>query len=468
MVEALEDRIILPEDTEILLKPAVDPSKKDQSFKKESISLRNQGHKRVRWSLPAMANDNISEDEDEEEDDHEDEDEDDDYGCSNCGALSSTNWHEDEDTGDFLCSSCMKNKRKRKETTISNTGTLDGRRQVHNHSSDVKSCYNCGDSTAQNYATHEENGQYECAACNRYRKSHDGAPRPPRLFKKKKRQQQQHAGTVPEAEGQHVPFKNEIHTNATNKMNGVSDNALLRLARGTRNATKKAKRPSSQRHSMIKKCAFSIIARKACSIGQQKHASNIFNALHSYYSEAAITNAIIRVSLDLAKDVASGAHGHICNNAGMDNNKHGSKNDGSIVVAHGLHKNTQYPVSPLGNPVGQSKEVAVSVKEGVSMTQQDAMHECQQHQKDGSINGHQCAHGKEKADQQEAEEDDLVDEDGEDGSDIDAHHGGYGTSLFDIFLSATAPCYDSTDDGSVVVVHDKVVQAEEEIVLLEE
>jgi len=124
IVQALEERIILPEDTTVILKQvaAADPGTTAPK------------RKRVRFAIPIPAppEDDDAEEEDSSEDSQETEDEeflgandefleesDGDSGtnstrrCQRCNVTESANgWQEDEESGLFLCNSCWQSEKR--------------------------------------------------------------------------------------------------------------------------------------------------------------------------------------------------------------------------------------------------------------------------------------------------------------------------------------------------------------------
>jgi hypothetical protein len=193
----LEERIIVPDDTRILLKKIGLPA----------VAGKKRKLKRVRFSLARTAVDSASDSSDDEQeeargmkagkrfkkkgsDDNEEftldaakaeldgnDDEDDEEeeegngnGCSGCGTLTAK-LHEDENTGDLLCNTCHKARGRGSDAS----------------GSGGKACYHCGNTEEIKLPKHTSSGGWECGTCRRYRASHKGELRPARLFNRKPR-----------------------------------------------------------------------------------------------------------------------------------------------------------------------------------------------------------------------------------------------------------------------------------------
>ncbi len=211
VVEQLEERIIVPDDTKILLKRVGTLSAPTASGKKSKL-------KRVRFSLPRAAFESTSDSSDSDDDDEDagsgagkakkrgkrakkkgsdDEDEftleeaeaeldgDDEEeenegagtgnGCSQCGTISAKQLHEDEHTGDLLCNTCLA----ARGGGASGSGAAAG--------NGGKACYHCRNDEESKLQKHAESGGWECLTCKRYRVSHNGELRPAKLFNRKPR-----------------------------------------------------------------------------------------------------------------------------------------------------------------------------------------------------------------------------------------------------------------------------------------
>ena len=208
-VEQLEERIIVPEGTKILLKkvPLTAPNTKNTTAANDVPA----SNKRVRFSLPSKAFDAVSSDSEDENEssnprnkrsktsskrttrrgnkasskgsdsedeftvenssDVEEEEEEEEggggLGCSRCGAHQIQSLHEDEETGDMLCDVC--------QGASGHDGSTSG----------GAVCYHCKATTAPKYYQHKESGGMECGTCRRYRQTHQGELRPARLFQRK-------------------------------------------------------------------------------------------------------------------------------------------------------------------------------------------------------------------------------------------------------------------------------------------
>lgn len=207
-IEQLEKRIIVPDDTKILLKKVGSLSAPTTSGKRKKL-------KRVRFRLPRTAFESISDSSDDDDDDDkakkrgkvskkkssddeeeftveaaeaelddvDDQEEEEekteagnDNGCSQCGTLSAKQLHEDEETGDLLCNTCH---------------SARGRSAAGHGAAAAESggdtCYHCGSDEAPKLHKHKDSGGWECVTCKRYRASHNGELRPARLFNRKAR-----------------------------------------------------------------------------------------------------------------------------------------------------------------------------------------------------------------------------------------------------------------------------------------
>jgi len=204
VAEALEERIIVPEDTLILMKEVESPQTTAPRRKAPQTQ-----RKRVRFNLPKQATLSSDSDEDSEatqeedwqqEDDKDESDEEENMGdikgCGHCGTAASKEWHEDEDSGKFLCDQCHDCERrtgssrllKQKKGSQAAAGSTGGICAAVSDDAGAgeKACYNCGTTEARHFSQNKENGQWECTTCYRYRENHDGAERPARLFKRKR------------------------------------------------------------------------------------------------------------------------------------------------------------------------------------------------------------------------------------------------------------------------------------------
>lgn len=224
-MEQLEERIIVPEGSKILLKkvPLIAPPTKNTAAENNFPS----SNKRVRFSLPSTTFDHVFDSEEEAEEDEEQDDDssksrvkrsktsshtkhkgkktrtasraskdsdgEDEYtleassdveeeeeegdcdgGCSRCGAHQAQTLHEDEDTGDMLCDKCH------------GAAALGTPAQYGNGAPDgTTACYHCKTTTAPHYLRHKETGGWECGTCRRYRQTHNGELRPARLFQRR-------------------------------------------------------------------------------------------------------------------------------------------------------------------------------------------------------------------------------------------------------------------------------------------
>jgi len=77
--------------------------------------------------------------------------------------------HENEETGDLLCNTCLS----------ARGGSAAGHGE--------KACYHCGTEEASKLQKHKDSGGWECITCKRYRTSHKGELRPARLFNRRAR-----------------------------------------------------------------------------------------------------------------------------------------------------------------------------------------------------------------------------------------------------------------------------------------
>jgi hypothetical protein len=208
-VEQLEERIIVPDDTKILLWKIGCLPLSTAAGKKSKL-------KRVRFSLPSTAFESTSDSSDNDDDDNpkakkrrkrskkkgsddeeeftieaaeaelDDEDDDDEEeeeagnggrnnGCSQCGTIPDNVLHEDEDTGDLLCSTCLTGR----------GGGASGSGAAAQHGG--KACYHCGTDEESKLQKHKDSDGWECITCKRYRATHNGELRPARLFTRKAR-----------------------------------------------------------------------------------------------------------------------------------------------------------------------------------------------------------------------------------------------------------------------------------------
>ena len=123
-IELLESRVIVPDETTLVLKRldgssigdtmvegvGVGGGKSGQGKKKTSVhrkEMNGSSTKRVRFALPRVVVDEDDDDDDEEEEDREEDDEMV-MGCSRCGSLCDpVQLEENETTGDVLCGTCF-------------------------------------------------------------------------------------------------------------------------------------------------------------------------------------------------------------------------------------------------------------------------------------------------------------------------------------------------------------------------
>lgn len=215
-VQQLEERIIVPDDTKILLKKVGSLATTPSTHSGKGSKL-----KRIRFSLPHATlekSDDSEGDEDDEEkkmkkrgkrsrrkgsDDEEeftldaaeaelDREDDDEVeedgdaghgnGCSQCGTLTAKKLHDDEETGDLLCTLCH---RSRGGTAAA--AAAAGTSGATATASCGKACYHCRNDEVSKLHSHKASGGWECGTCRRYRTSHNGELRPARLFNRRMR-----------------------------------------------------------------------------------------------------------------------------------------------------------------------------------------------------------------------------------------------------------------------------------------
>ena len=183
-VEQLEERIIVPDDTKILLKKVGSLATTQSTHSGKGSKL-----KRVRFSLPrATLEESDDSDEDDEEkkikkrgkrsrkkgsddeeeftldaaeaelDGEDDDDEEEDgedaghgNGCSQCGTLTAKKLHEDEETGDLLCTLCHTSRGGAAAAAAGTSGATTA-----TTASGGKACYHCRNDEVSKLHSHME------------------------------------------------------------------------------------------------------------------------------------------------------------------------------------------------------------------------------------------------------------------------------------------------------------------------
>jgi hypothetical protein len=176
VAEVLEDRIVVPGGTRILLKQVEDPAgaapRRRAGGRRAARGRR--GGKRVRFELgsgseeASGSSDEETGREDEYRTDVDEEEEEDEEegeggvtlrGCANCHATEADDWEEDEASGDLLCAPCAAHVHRTGRPRPAPAAPRRPAAAAAAAGGEGKSCYHCGTTEAARYIKHAESGE---------------------------------------------------------------------------------------------------------------------------------------------------------------------------------------------------------------------------------------------------------------------------------------------------------------------